>query len=339
MKICLYLEGLRFLGGFLYKNIGTGLLSSYKNQKNALEYFRIPYVEEWSEGCDIFQINTPWLKSLWLIKKAKRRGMKVIIWSHVTVEDFIQVFRFNKYIAPLMKKYLAYAYNQADLIFSPSEYTKSLVAAYGISKEKIVAFSNGVDLEKFYKDEKKRTDYREKYNLKNLAVGTVGLAIPRKGIDTFLKLAEKFPENKFMWYGKIYSSLLVKSLPKNIPANTRFTGYVDDILAAFNSLDIFIFPSYEENQGMVILEAAVLGLPILVRDIPVYGGWLVHGENCLKAKNDEEFEKNLKLVLADEGLREKLSKGALALAQKEDIKKSRLTEIYQQLVKTKRDII
>ncbi len=137
MKICLYLEFYHFWGGILFKKIGTGLLSSYRNQKVMLDYLGIPFVEKWDDSCDILQINTPWLKSLYLIKKAKRRGIPVIIWTHVTVEDAMQVFWFMPLVAPLFKKYLIYAYSQADLLLPPSEYTKSLLLAYGLPEEKI----------------------------------------------------------------------------------------------------------------------------------------------------------------------------------------------------------
>jgi len=334
MKICLYLEGLHFWGGILYKNIGTGLLSSYNNQKKALRALNIEFSEKWDNSCDILQINTPWLKSLWLIKKANRRGMKVIIWSHVTVEDFIQVFRFNKYIAPLMKKYLKYAYGLADLVFCPSEYTRSLLIAYGLPPEKLIAHSNGVDLKTFYSDKTKREKGRKDYGRREIVVGTVGLAIPRKGIDTFLALAEQFPEDDFIWFGKIYGKMMVKALPKVLPTNVRFTGYVEDVLAAFNAIDIFLFPSYEENEGMVILEAAAVGLPILVRDIPTYVPWLRHEENCLKAKNNEEFADCIKKIISNLELKTKLQRGALALAREKDITElnKKLLLIYQKLL-------
>lgn len=319
VKVCLYLEFYHFMGGILFKNVGTGLLSSYKNQMAMLKHLNIPFVEKYDESCDILQINTPWLKSIYLIKKAKRKGIKVIIWSHVTAEDAMQVFRFMPLVAPLFKKYLKYAYGLADLVFCPTEYTKSLLVAYGLNPQKLTAQSNAVNLGKFYEDGKMRASGREKYGLNSMAIGTVGLVIPRKGVDTFLDMAKKFKNNKFMWFGKIYSSFLVKSLPKNLPKNVLFTGNVDDINEAYNSLDIFIFPSYEENQGMVILEAAAVGLPIIVRDIPVYNTWLVHGENCLKAKTNEEFEESIKLLIKDAGLRAKLGKAAKILAQRESL--------------------
>ena len=168
MKICLYLELYRAFGGRFYKNIGTGLLSSYRNQKEVLARRGIEFAETWDESCDILQINTPWLNSLRLIHKAKRRGMPVAIWSHVTAEDIRGVFWFGNLISPIMRRYLAYAYGLADIVFCPSEYTKSLLIGYGLPPGKLVAVSNGVDVHVFKKDEAKRAATREKYNLNGI---------------------------------------------------------------------------------------------------------------------------------------------------------------------------
>jgi len=334
MKICLYLEFYHFWGGRFFKDIGTGLLSSYKNQKKALESLGIAYVEQWDDTCDILQINTPWLKSLWLIKKARRRGKKIIIWSHVTAEDAREVFWFNKYFFPLIKKYLTYVYGLADLVFCPSEYTKSLLVAYGLPAAKLIVQSNGVDCGFFYEDSQRREAARKEFSCDGLVVGTVGLVIPRKGVDNFIALAKEHPERQFIWFGKIYSQLMAKGLPKVLPVNVKFTGFVGDINAAFNALDIFIFLSTEENQGMVILEAAAVGLPILVKGLPCYQGWLVHNANCLIAKNDDEVKNYLDLLLVDADLRRRLGEGAKVLAAAEDIKSlnHKLLEIYQKLV-------
>jgi len=335
MKICLYLEFYHFLGGIFYKNIGTGLLSSYENQRRTLKSLGIEFTEKWDDSCDILQINTPWAKSLWLIRKARKQGKKVIIWAHVVAEEVPDVFRFGKLIFPIAKKYLAYAYDKADLVFCPSEYTKSLLMAnYGLQEEKLIVQSNGVDCSSFYPDFEKREKYRKQYKCQNLVIGTVGLVIPRKGVDKFVALAKNHPEQQFIWFGKIYSKLIAKGVPEEVPKNVKFTGYVDDICAAFNAIDIFIFLSSGENQGMVLLEAAAVGLPILVRYLPAYRGWLINNENCLIAENDKDINKYLDLLIKDSALRKRLSQGAKKLAEKEDIKtqNKKLLEIYRKLM-------
>lgn len=334
IKVCLYVEFYHFLGGILYKNIGTGLLSSYKNQKKMLENIGIQYVEKWDDSYDILQVNTPYLKSIYLMKRAKRLGKPVIVWSHVTAEDTKGVFWFVGPFIPLIRRYYAYAYNLAGIILCPSEYTRKLLIADGISPDKVIAQSNGVDTKKFSADANKRAEGRKEYGLDKMTVGTVALAIPRKGIDTFVMLGKHFPNMQFMWYGAIYSALMAKPLPKNLPENIRFTGYVKDIFSAFNSIDIFVFLSYEENEGMVVLEAASLGLPILVRDIPVYEGWLVHNENCLKAKTDEEFKEALKNLSENPELRTRLGRNARLMAESRsfDVLSRRFENLYERLL-------
>lgn len=314
-KVCLYLEFYHFWGGILFKKIGTGLLSSYKNQKRILDTVHVPYVEAWDDSCDILQINTPWLKSLYLIRKARRQHKPVIIWSHVSAEDIKGVFRFSGFLSKIARVYLRYVYNLADMVFCPSEYGKKLLSSYGIPAEKITVMSNGVDTHMYQFSEEKRRTVREQWKLSGSVVGCVGLAIPRKGIATFLGTASAFPENRFMWFGKIYNPVIAQSLPKSMPANATFTGFVDDIVGAFSAVDIFMFPSYEELEGMVILEAASIGLPILVRDIPTYHGWLTHRENCLIATTDEEFTSLLRELMGDENLRTRLSEQAKTLAE------------------------
>ena len=70
--------------------------------------------------------------------------MPVAIWSHVTAEDIRGVFWFGNLISPIMRRYLAYAYGLADIVFCPSEYTKSLLIGYGLPPGKLVAVSNAL---------------------------------------------------------------------------------------------------------------------------------------------------------------------------------------------------
>ena len=43
--------------------------------------------------------------------------------------------------------------------------------------------------------------------------------------------------------------------------------------------------SKEETEGIVILEALAMKIPTLIRDIPVYEGWLTDSKDVYKAKN------------------------------------------------------
>ena len=337
MKICLYQDlGLyRFIGGI--DNVGGGFISAVANQKKMFDHLKIQYTQKWRDDWDILQINIPWPNSIYRVLQAKKRGKVVTMWAHVTVEDLettLNIFKYIPGISWLFRKYLAYAYSLPDVVFCPSEYTRKLLLAYNLDPKKVITQSNGVDLKKFYKNPTGREEYRKKFNLDGLIIGILAVVVHRKGIDTFFKLSQKFSEYNFIWFGKIFNKVLFQGSFMETPKNVRFAGYVPDVNKALNSLDIFVFPSYAENEGMAILEAGAVGLPLLIRDIPAYEGWLVHNVNCLKASNDTEFNEYLNLLLTDEALRLKLGKNSFEMAQSVDINilSEKLKKIYNDLL-------
>ena len=102
-----------------------------------------------------------------------------------------------------------------------------------------------------------------------------------------------------------------------------FPGYVDKeiLIGAFSGAKTFLFMTYEENEGIVVLEALSSKLPVVVRDIPVYENWLEDGKNCFKAKNNEEFyEKIINIVENKVGNLNEIIENAYKLAEERDLK-------------------
>jgi 1,2-diacylglycerol-3-alpha-glucose alpha-1,2-glucosyltransferase len=73
----------------------------------------------------------------------------------------------------------------------------------------------------------------------------------------------------------------------------------DELRDAYCGCDLFAFLSNEETEGIVVLEALACGIPTLVRDIPVYEGWLTDRENVYKAKGPTEFKEKVKGILTN----------------------------------------
>lgn len=241
-----------------------------------------------------------------MLKKARKLGKPVIYHTHTTYEDFKGSVKFSNEMAPVIRFWAKKLYNSADYLISPTEYTKNLISTEYLKKDKeIRVISNGVNTEKFCRDEKLRQKFLEEYRIAKPIVITAGLPFERKGIKDFIKIVEKCPDYEFFWFG---SSSIKPMLPKKIqailnnpPKNLTFPGYVDkDILiGAFSAAKAFLFMSYEENEGIVVLEALSSKLPLIVRDIPVYKDWLEHNVSCLKSKNNDEFYENLTAVAED----------------------------------------
>ena len=332
MKVLLYTEGEK-----LFSKSGLG--KAIKHQMKALEYENIPYTTDINSDYDILHINFYGPNSYALAKIAKARGKKIVYHAHSTEEDFKNGFIFSKQISPAFKKWLIKCYSLGDVIITPTPYSKKLLEGYGINK-KIYAISNGIDLSKFKKDEKLGKKFRERYqyNDNDKVIIGVGLYIDRKGIVDFVELAKLLPDYKFIWFG--HSPLQAASKDVRDAVNTKldnlvFAGYVEQeiIIEAMNGCDLYLFPTYEETEGIPIIEACACKTPSLIRDIPIFEDWLEDGKNVYKAKNIKEFKDKI-IKITNKEL-PYLGEEAYKVAKERDIKiiGKRLKEVYEEVMK------
>ena len=299
MKVLLYTENEKILSK-------SGLGKAIKHQMNALKAVNIEYTTNPKDDFDIAHINFYGLKSYRLAKKLKKQGKKIVYHAHSTEEDFRNSFIFSNQVSKLFKKWLIKCYTLGDAIITPTEYSKKLLQSYGI-KNDIYVVSNGVELKNFGHDEKAGREFRKKYNFKKedkIIVG-IGLYIERKGIIDFVELAKQMPEYKFIWFG--YSPLIFSRKNVRKAVNTKldnliFAGYVEQetICQALNGCDVYIAPTYEETEGITIIEAASCKTNMVVRDIPVFDGWLENGKNVYMARNVSEFKNKIEEIVSGE---------------------------------------
>ena len=301
MKVLLYTENFESV-----KNSGLG--RAIEHQMTALTNEKIEYTTNPKDDYDIMHINTWFLKSYFVAKKAKKKGKKIVYHAHSTEEDYRNGFILAKQTSKIIKWWLIKCYSLGDVIVTPTIYSKRLLEGYkGLENKKIYAISNGIDLSFFEANKKYGEEFRKKYNFKKddkVIVG-IGLYIERKGIVDFVELAKRMPEYKFIWFG--YSPLAAATAPVRRAVNTKlpnltFAGYVEKemIRAALNGCDLYMFPTLEETEGIPIIEAMACKTPAIVRDIPIFDEWLIDGKNMYKAKDVDAFEEKIKKILNKE---------------------------------------
>ncbi len=315
----------------------SGIGVATQNQRKALDglnKFDLELTRDpWSDY-DLLHLNTIGPKSLFHLSRAKIMDKKVVIHAHTTGEDFKGSFTFSNKLSGPLKKYLGFYYRQADAVLCPSNYTREKLIEYGVDNPVVV--SNGVDLDKYSYDKKLRKRYRERYGLSGTVVFAVGSPFKRKGVIDFAKLAEELPEYSFVWFGPLRKKLQkreVKRLMDNPPENLLFTDKVENIVGAYSAGDIFYFPSYNENQGLVVLEAAACGRPLVLRDIPGFN-YCSHGVDCLKGENLDEFKKHIKKIDRDEELKKQLVSNGIKLSKQHSLEKTggKLIDIYREVL-------
>ena len=279
----------------------SGVGRAIKHQMKALELNNIDYTTDPNDDFDVIHINTTGPKSIYLAKKAKKMGKKVIMHAHSTEEDFRDSFFFANTVAPLFKKEIVYAYSQADELVTPTPYAKQVIDSYNIGLD-CTPVSNGIDLNKFIYSSSKAKLFRDEYGFETTdkIILSVGLQIKRKGILDFIKLAKRMPDYHFVWCGYTSPWLMTSDVKKAInhcPNNVHMLGYVTNMVGAYSACHTFLMATKEETEGIVVLEALSMKRPVIIRDIPVYDSWLEDGLHCYKASDLDSFQKVIEGVV------------------------------------------
>jgi len=312
MIVCTFLESKDVLAK-------TGIMSAYRNHRRALAKGAIPFTDEPNDGYDVLHLHWIGPKSYYHFRQAKKKVKPVVVTAHSTAETSKGSVTFSEFFNPLVKSYMRHLYDNVDCVIAPSPYTKALLRESGI-KSRIEVVSNGIDENRFCTEAVDRGRFRRQQKLGRFTVLSAGQVIPRKGVNDFLEVAKALPEFDFVWLGERLSPWLsfypqMHRGVERAPNHVRFLGFVEQVENAYADADLFFFPSYEENQPMVILETTAMGLPMVLRDIPSYDGWLTHGKHCFKATNNEAFVEYIKMMAADDVLRQRHTKALIALSQ------------------------
>lgn len=136
---------------------------------------------------------------------------------------------------------------------------------------------------------------REKLGLNEnrfyILFGAMNIVDVRKGFDKLLqslkKLSEELPESKneieILIFGKANEKLL-----NNIPYKRHYFGNLkneDDIVAVYNSADIFVAPSVQDNLPNTVLESLSCGTPVVAFDVGGFPDMIDHLKNGFLAKS------------------------------------------------------
>ena len=283
MSVYLYPGGFRLIRK---SGVGQALL----HQQKALTAAGVPLARTMGDG-GVVHINTVFPDSFFAALAARLSGKKVVYYAHSTMEDFRRSFPGSNWFAPLFKRWIKLCYQLGDVIITPTEYSRSLLLGYGIRKP-IYSLTNGVDTEFFSPDAARRKVFRARYGLseEDQVVISVGHTIERKGLLDYIALAQQMPQTKFFWFGHTPDYLVPKTVRRAMaeaPGNLRFAGYIsqEELRDAYCGADVFAFLSLEETEGIVVLEALSCGIPTVLRDIPVYQGWIPEGPGIWKARD------------------------------------------------------
>ena len=209
----------------------------------------------------------------------------------------------------------------------------------------VEALSNGVDLSQFNtKPVSKKVLKKYDIDANKSRVLYVGRVDPEKSIsvvlEAFSETVKKLTNIELLIVGDGIdkSNLEEKARDLDIEKNVKFLGRVmpPDLLDIYKSGTVFATASETETQGIVLIEAAATGLPLIAVDAGAVK------ELCQNQKNGilctpgsvKEMASAMIKILSDKKLRLKFSKASVEIAKKHDINHtlSRFEEIYKKAI-------
>lgn len=151
--------------------------------------------------------------------------------------------------------------NVADMtLVTPSRWLAGLVKESFLEGYEVKVIHNGIDLDVF---QPRDSDFIEKNGLqgRKIILGVAFVWEARKGLDVFLRLADRLPEE--------YRIVLVgtdektdRCLPDTILSIHR-THDAQELAQIYSAADVFVNPTREDNFPTTNLEALACGTPVI----------------------------------------------------------------------------
>lgn len=195
---------------------------------------------------------------------------------------------------------------------------ESLVATFGLARERVEVIWNGVDPLPVETDARLASSGSPD---DVLLVGSVSAFFPQKGLPTLLKAAQIVNQGgiKFRLLlvgdGPLRAELEAMAHQLGLADVVQFVGWVPDASRSIvPKVDVFVQSSNWEAMSVVVLEALAAGRPILATAVGDNPRVLKQGETgtLVPPGDAQALARGMIQLLRDEGLRRRLSIAALA---------------------------
>lgn len=198
---------------------------------------------------------------------SKQRGLITISHSHSTTSGSGMIANI-KNIMQLPIRYIA------DYMVAPSE--EAAIWLFGkkvLKKPNFFIIKNAIDTKKYVYNVAVRSKIRKKLNIENkFVIGHVGRFHELKNHKFLIEVFNQILQyNKdcvlvLIGEGELYQKAKEKVDSMGITEQVLFLGKQENVNDYYQAMDIFVFPSYFEGLGLVVVEAQAAGLKCIVSD-------------------------------------------------------------------------
>ncbi|MFN2357518.1 MAG: glycosyltransferase [Desulfotignum sp.] len=262
---------------------------------------RIPvpfYITERLEDfkADIIHSHHPYLLGDAAFRAARRHRLPLVFTHHTLYEEYAHYVagdneNFRRFALNLSTMYA----NLCDQVVAPSKSIADLIQERGVTTP-VTEIPTGVDTAFFGSADGHA--FKKEWQIPENAfvIGHVGRLAPEKNLvflaksvarsmktlaDTWFCVAGEGPEKT-----QIQDIFAAHNLLDRLVLTGNLTG--KDLADAYHAMDMFVFSSKSETQGMVLTEAMAAGTPVIALDAPGAREVVRHNRNGMLLDGDAD---------------------------------------------------
>lgn len=217
----------------------------------------------------------------------------------------------------------------AHIITISESSKKDIVDIYKVSEDKVTVSYPGYDRELFkvIKDGEKIVEIQKKYEIEGNYIIYIGTVQPRKNLLRLIRSMKKIEDLKLVVVGKIrgkgkqgWMNEEILEEPKKLEIEEKiiFTDYVPpkELPYLISGSKAFVLPSLWEGFGIPIVEAMATGTPVITSNVSSLPEVTGEAGLLVNPKSETQIEQAIRLLVSDKKLHLRLSKRALAQAER-----------------------
>ncbi|MCG8458367.1 MAG: glycosyltransferase, partial [Holophagales bacterium] len=256
------------------------------------------------------------------LRLGRQLGLPVMETYHTFFEEYL--YHYVPFVPKAPMRALARRFsraqcNRVDAVVVPSRAMEETLRDYGVTTP-MERIPTGLRPEDFTRGN--GSEFRDRFRIRSdrPTLVHIGRLAHEKNVGFLLRMlrrvADQVPDVLLVIAGEgpARESLQRQMIDLHLSEHVLFVGYLDrgsDLLDCYRAADAFVFASRTETQGLVVLEAMALSVPVVSTAVMGTRDILDPGKGCLVAEEDEEdFSTKVLAVLQRPDLRSRLRREA-----------------------------
>lgn len=233
---------------------------------------------------DIYHFHSPWFFPSLFGARLLDRKPKVMTVHGARVGVGPMLSTLSSLYYPFARRVL---HNMDKIIALTKSERDYLVHCFKLPRRKVVVIPNGIEVESFRPKRRAIKEFVQKHGFRedSFKVLYVGRIIPEKNPDKLISAVTAHMRDENLEVILIGSSSqdYIAKLKKASDNRIHILGEVnfEELVAAYNASDLFVFLGLVEGLPTVILEAMLCGLPVLTTPVAGIPDVVTEGENGL----------------------------------------------------------